>query len=407
MNNYNKHNILDKIVRFAMIFTLIGAITSPPLASLAEILIVLMLLSSKTLHQLLLKSWQQPMVKAALILYAIICIGILYSKAPLQDSLNTWWSWRKLLLLPIALAIFNTPIWKRCLLNTIISFTSIIACISFILWTINYVPPISASVEGGAGILLRDRVVQSMAFSAGAFSAILLAVYTAKTRMKLMLIASSILLMANILLVTPARSGYLALIIYITVLVGVYASWKNWSIFKILRLSGIATAFMIMMMLLVPASQQRIFSGLYEVQNYSHTDQAAGTMGLRLAIWENVPPLIWASPVFGHGTGAYRTVYSQRIAGLPYLALTPTHDPHNQYLKMAVEHGIVGLMAFILLLVMAFFQIASSSLYRILGLGVMAAWCATSFATSHFSTFPEGTFIFVWLGVMLAQEVKL
>ena len=42
--------------------------------------------------------------------------------------------------------------------------------------------------------------------------------------------------------------------------------------------------------------------------------------------------------------------------------------------------------------------------YFHLGLGVLIAWCASSLFSSHFSTFTEGRFIYIWLGIMLASE---
>jgi O-antigen ligase len=46
----------------------------------------------------------------------------------------------------------------------------------------------------------------------------------------------------------------------------------------------------------------------------------------------------------------------------------------------------------------------SSKMYFHLGIGVLMAWCATSLFNSHFSTFTEGRFIYIWLGIMLASE---
>jgi hypothetical protein len=43
-------------------------------------------------------------------------------------------------------------------------------------------------------------------------------------------------------------------------------------------------------------------------------------------------------------------------------------------------------------------------MYFHLGIGVLLAWCATSLFSSHFSTFTEGRFIYIWLGIMLASE---
>jgi hypothetical protein len=42
--------------------------------------------------------------------------------------------------------------------------------------------------------------------------------------------------------------------------------------------------------------------------------------------------------------------------------------------------------------------------YGYLGLSVLAAWCVTSLFSSHFSTFAEGRFIWLWLGVCLARD---
>jgi O-antigen ligase len=84
----------------------------------------------------------------------------------------------------------------------------------------------------------------------------------------------------------------------------------------------------------------------------------------------------------------------------------PSHDPHNQFLKIAAEHGLLGLLIFLALLVSAFRQRGAPPPYRLLGLGVLAAWCASSLFNSHFSTFAEGRFIWLWLGACLAAAQR-
>ena len=42
--------------------------------------------------------------------------------------------------------------------------------------------------------------------------------------------------------------------------------------------------------------------------------------------------------------------------------------------------------------------------YFDLSVGVLLAWCGTSLFSSHFSTFTEGRFIYLWLGVLLAYK---
>ena len=80
-----------------------------------------------------------------------------------------------------------------------------------------------------------------------------------------------------------------------------------------------------------------------------------------------------------------------------------TGDPHNQFLKIWGEQGIVGLIAFLFFIYRA---LAFPALmpYRQLAGAVLVGWCATSLANSDFSTFAEGHLIFFWVGAMLGGQ---
>ena len=82
---------------------------------------------------------------------------------------------------------------------------------------------------------------------------------------------------------------------------------------------------------------------------------------------------------------------------------TLTEDPHNQYLLIAAETGLLGLAAFSWFLFSALRQPASG-LFRLIGVALLLAWCLTSLFSSHFHTFNEGHLIAIVLGVCLASE---
>jgi len=128
-------------------------------------------------------------------------------------------------------------------------------------------------------------------------------------------------------------------------------------------------------------------------------------MGIRMYFWKNTLELIKEKPLLGYGTGAFESAYREHISKQTGVAATITSDPHNQFLKIATEHGLFGLFVFFAFLASSLRQ-KSSAPYSMLGLGVLCAWMATSLANSHFSTFSEGIFIFTWIGVMLANENK-
>jgi O-antigen ligase len=121
-----------------------------------------------------------------------------------------------------------------------------------------------------------------------------------------------------------------------------------------------------------------------------------------MAWTENTVELIARRPLFGHGTGSFRTAYGELVRGRPGLYGRRTHDPHNQYLNIASELGLVGLAVFLAILVAAFRRPCPPP-WRLLALGVLASWCTTSLFSSHFSTFNEGRFVWLWLGALLAH----
>jgi O-antigen ligase len=150
-------------------------------------------------------------------------------------------------------------------------------------------------------------------------------------------------------------------------------------------------------------SRNRIIEGIQEMtQPRSSGDP--GSMGVRTYWWKHSIEMIKKNPVLGIGTGAFAVGLDSEIKDLSGPAATRTNDPHNQFLKILVEQGVIGFLALLAVILSAFFAKNVSQPYRMIGLTVLVGWCATSLANSHFSTFHEGHFIWFWLGAMLASE---
>jgi O-antigen ligase len=374
----------------------IGLMFSPPMANLAELLLMTLMLASGELRQRLARAWRQPLFKAALAFWLVTGIGVLYSIAPSSVSLSMWNGWRKLLFLPLALALFDDPVWKRRFALSLIVATVVAALASFITWRLQV-----AVIEAEPGVLLRNHSTQGMIFAVAAFAAVILARYEKASTLGRLLVAAAALLVANIALVTPGRSGYLVLLVcaagfMVAELGNRSKGWKS-VVGALLILATIVSA-----LALAPTSRQRIVQAFQELGQYQQAQQET-SMGIRVIFWKNALQLISERPLTGYGTGAFGLAYGRLVENRPGLAGTPAGDPHNQYMKIAVEHGLSGLLVFLALLAASLRQAAPPP-WRLLGLGVLAAWSATSMANSHFSTFTEGTFIYLWLGVMLAQE---
>lgn len=387
--------------RWLIILILVALMFSPAITNLAELILVITILFSNELRKRVIGACRQPIVIGAIVFYIIITVGVLYSVGGYKEALSMWVGWRKILLLPLAIALFDDAEWKLKLTIILIVSASIFCVLSYIGVATNLYFPVP---EHALGITLRNHATQGIIFAVAAFSAAVLLISTPKLPnfMRLILAAASLLFIINIAFITIGRSGYIVLIVCsLSIVIGLLISTRQIKV-KSIIVGIISLTILSATLMLAPSSHQRIVQAFSEANNYQHATQIT-SIGVRMYFWENTLNMIAKKPLFGYGTGAFETAYQNEVSNQSGIAATITSDPHNQFLKVAAEHGLVGFIAFMAFLACSLKQKPSAP-YRMLGLGVLAAWMATSLANSHFSTFSEGTFIYIWLGAMMANE---
>jgi len=386
--------------RWLIIVMLVALLFSPPVTNLAQLMLVLLVLASSELRSRVVCACRQPLARGALAFYIVLSIGVFYSIASWNDALSMWGGWRKLLMLPLAMALFDEPRWKLRFVHVLVGVSAVCALASYYGWLTHTLFPMP---EPEFGIIIRNHATQGMIFGVAAFAAAALALHPGSSAAKRSLLgACALLLITNIALVTSGRSGYIVLLACSFVLVAGWLFTSRKVTAKTVLLAVGAFGLIVAILALSSPSRQRITQAIEEVQTYRQA-QDVTSMGIRMFFWKNTIPMIKERPLFGYGTGAFKAAYQRQINGQAGVAATFTSDPHNQFLKIAAEHGLIGLAVFLIFLASTLTQRPSAP-YRLLGLGVLAAWCATSLANSHFSTFSEGTFVYLWLGALLANE---
>jgi O-antigen ligase len=384
--------------RGLLIAVMVAMLFSPPLTSLLEVALYVVMLGSRDLRARFLQAARQPLGALALAFWAVTAIGLAYSVAPWKEAFGIWLSWRRLLLLVIGLAVFGDAAWKRRAAWVLVGVATLAALASFVGAFLNvglrYFEP---------GIILRTPPTQGMTFAVAAFAAALLLRHTVLSRgMRLLLSASCALLVANVAFITTGRSGYVVLIVCMIALALDWLKGRGMGALKRFALASAVALAVVALLAASPIVRQRIEVGMLQLESY---DQGAGTspMGERVIYQRNALALIAERPLAGHGTGSFEAAYGRLIEGRSGREGLKVHDPHNQYLNIAAQHGLPALALFLALLVAAFRRPCPPP-WRVLGIGVLAAWCLTSLFSSHFSTFGEGRFIWLWLGVCLARD---
>jgi len=383
------------LCHYLVIITAISAPVSTAISSIASIgLLVCWLLSGQLLPTLKL-ACQNPVGKAILVFTGWLFIGCLYAETDLSDKMTTLLSWKKLLFLFILLGLYYEPQWQQRFVRYYLIFMALAALAALPLWTLGLV------VRKGCepGIFFTNYSTQSMAFIAALLCCIFLLKEALTTRHKVYLWSAIALFLFNILIVSPARSGYVALLPAM-----IFAGIILYGFKRLPQVIGILACLFLVAAFSSSTMQERIKLGLAEQGNYQNSSELT-SIGVRMLFYRNTLELIKEKPVFGYGTSAFAKTYSNYVASkYQDWRNVKTSDPHNQYLFVWLENGLIGLLLFFAYIFVALRQGWTNQPYSPIAACLLVAICASSLFNSHFKTFAEGNLLAFFLGALLARQ---
>ena len=367
---------------------------SPTVASAGLIITYLAFLSSGEALARMKQVVFRPPVYWGLAFVGVVVAGFAYGQASWQERWVDLLKWRTLLWFVVLFALFDDERWKMRLMSVFLIGTGVGLAASF------------AGVFGWVTLwrapsdLLRNYVTQAMSFSISALICVwMLLAGRVRGREQYALTALSALFAINVLFVTNSRSGYVVLGLGIGVLLIWHTSPKHWS-------KAVAGLFLLMglVFLISPRMQDKISRGINEWVQVNESKELTA-MGIRKVFYTHSIEIVLNHPALGVGTGGFKAAYAEQIAN----RYSPSDwrseiagDPHNQYLAILVQHGLVGLLVFFIWLDSVVRFKGGMPCYRGLALAILCGWCVTSLFSSHFRTFAEGHLVTTFLGVLLA-----
>ena len=332
------------IILFSALFFLFPTFISPSHAVLAFIIVTWIVTFDK--HDYKLIVLRNKVILILGLLFLMVLLGLSYK----PDTGN--WNWALLHLKKYAIFVYaiiiilllaNRNTLQRIALN------SFIAGMLFVListWlNIWFLLPWSKSQQMGWGYshhVFGDYVTQGIMM---AFFAIIALHKTIQGKYYKTKIFWSIVTFLTIISITHLLQGRTGLLVLIAGLL-TYALITIRGKWLIVFLAS-AT---ILMGTLIGSSKlikSRINEAIVEAQQ--HNINRTSSIGHRLYNYKTTAFLIMERPLLGHGTGAYHTEIC-RIIGSQDACEMYTWHPHNQFLFFGVDHGIIGILLYVLLL---------------------------------------------------------
>jgi O-antigen ligase len=389
------------IARALLLGIMVAALISTSATIVFEIAALIPFVLSRELHRRLARTIHHPLVVGIIPFAAVVVLATFYGPASWHDALNALGGWRRLLLVPLSVAVFDDSASKRLACKVLVGLCLLAAAVSFVTeWEgiplLNKLPP---------GVSFHNYTVQGLSFSVAisvCIAAIMRPEAFAGDRLlgdrRIMAVAIAVLAF-DVAFVLWGRSGYLALLVMAVAVVTflVRGSWR------VKALAGFAVLVCVGLLL---ASNAQVRSRIGQaLREFEAADQSARptSLGYRAVFWPTTLRMVRDHPIFGVGTGGFADGYRPYGEGVQGWRGNDTGDPHNQFLKILGEQGLIGLAAFLFFIFCALTCPAPAP-YRQLAAATLICWCVTSMANSHFSTFVEGRLIFFWLGAMLAYR---
>jgi len=146
------------------------------------------------------------------------------------------------------------------------------------------------------------------------------------------------------------------------------------------------------------------FPGLVSVSLHQKDFVAQQNVSERLDLWSAAAEMTVDHPVLGMGPGAFALRHGAFLTSLPDDVNHPLDVAHNTWLELSSELGVLGLVAFVAVLVVAFRQ--AWSVWRRRRDPVAAAVCVALVGTAAAATFvTEQYYLPMWLLCALAVGV--
>jgi O-antigen ligase len=388
---------------------LLGVFVTAPIATTLSIVIEFAayaaVLGLPEPRRRLLPALRDPVVIALLPLAAMIAVATLYGPATWWDALASLFAWRRMLLLPLAAALFFDAPSKRlavkvlvltCLVGTLVSFTTFATGV----WLTERLDP---------GIVFHDYAVQGATFSLAAtvcVAALIRPADFAGDRLlgnRAAMAGIFVLLVIDVVFILWGRTGAFAIVLMssATAVFLIAGTWRRKALagLVILACGGVV-------LFASPHVRSRVADGMHEIATANQAERGT-RFGSRVVYWRNAARIIADHPLLGVGTGGFQAAYATYMRGVEGWQGHETGDPHNQYIKFQAEQGILGLAAFLFFIYWTF-RCPAPQPWRALAAAALIGWCATSIASSEFSTHNQGRLIFFWLGAMVggAAPVK-
>jgi O-antigen ligase len=330
---------------------------------------------------------RNPIALLALLLFILLGIGTLYSTANFHDATSVWIKYRKLLCLLILIPFLQEPQWRRWAFGAFLASMLVTLFLSYA----SVIRDLILGIPLDNALVFKTHIAQNFLMAFTAYVLIQISLNTERPLWRWLAAIGALLAICNLLIFVQGRIGYIVLSALL-----ILAVWQQLQ----LGLRGLALGAGLVAILLSVVFcfsntfQHRVLKTFQEVKSYQNTNELTSS-GARLEFYKKSLQIIQKNPVIGQGTGSLsqETVSSLRMP-----------NPHNEYLMLTVQIGLIGLSVFLYLLFLLWKKSYPLPLFeRRIAQGVVVAFAMGCLFNSLLLDFTEGYWFIYFVAILYAH----
>lgn len=338
-----------------------------------------------------------PVAIAALLFASVMIVGMAWSPRPLPELRHAAVDALTFALLAPLLTVFRDERTREHAITAFLVASTLVLATSFTLWS-----GLADAIPGTKGrpdypLAFKFHITHNILMAAAAVFAVLRAISAQSRRTRFLYAALAGGAGFNVLFMIPGRTGQLALGAVALYIAYSQFRWRGIMVISLGLVLVIASAWML------PSSplHERAARAFSEASQWrpGEAQPETSSIGMRLEFYTNSLTMIAQRPLIGAGSGGFRSAYADEVAGT---GMVVTDHPHNAFLLVAAELGLLGIAALFWMLATQWrtARLLPGSTAHTSARSLLLIFVTAGLVSSTFSDHAEALF-FVWASALL------
>lgn len=291
---------------------------------------------------------QHPVARSAWLLFIALFIAMFYGAAPLREAAGELGKYADLAFVPMFMLMLYNDAYRRWAQYAFLAAMAVTLLLSYSvelhLLSIQHWMSVFATPDNR--VIFHSHITQNNMMAFAAFLASLQSRQALTLRLRMAWGIFAVLAIVNVLFMVQGRTGYMILLVLL--------GWFCWTtLARYMRERGRAFGWrqggaVVLLLLGLAAVSFHVSSRLHdrvalvfsEFNAWQPNHGKDNSTVQRLDFYYNTLQIVQQHPILGTGTGGFPAAFAKQTQGTEVMQTT---NPHNEYLLITVQTGIIGL----------------------------------------------------------------